>query len=79
MSSMIPLTILSLDTDETVRNFSIEFAVALLRLVARAYSCSCSFSVIPHFQRKTCSQIYFRFSSYLLRKPHLFVILTAIG
>jgi hypothetical protein len=25
------------------------------------------------------SQIYFRFSSYLLRKPHLFVILTAIG
>ena len=75
MSSMIPLSILSLDTDETVRNLSIEFFVALLRL---AYSCSCSFSVNPHFQR-TCSQIYFRFSSYLLRKPHLFVILTAIG
>jgi hypothetical protein len=34
--------------------------------------------VLVHFQR-TCSQIYFRFSSYLLRKPHLFVILTAIG
>ena len=34
--------------------------------------------VLAHFQR-TCSQIYFRFSSYLLRKPHLFVILTAIG
>ena len=32
MSSMIPLTILSLDTDETVRNLSIEFYVALLRL-----------------------------------------------
>jgi uncharacterized membrane protein YhaH (DUF805 family) len=25
------------------------------------------------------TQIYFRFSSYLLRKPYLFVILTAIG
>ena len=35
--------------------------------------------VLGHFQRTTCSQIYFRFSSYLLRKPHLFVILTAIG
>ena len=34
--------------------------------------------VLAHFQR-TCSQIYLRFSSYLLRKPHLFVILTAIG
>jgi hypothetical protein len=34
--------------------------------------------VLAHFQRTTCSQIYFRFSSYLLRKPHLFVILTAI-
>jgi hypothetical protein len=34
--------------------------------------------VLAHFQR-TCSQIYFRFSSYLLRKQHLFVILTAIG
>ncbi len=35
--------------------------------------------VLAHFQRTTCSQIYFRFSSYLLCKPHLFVILTAIG
>ena len=35
--------------------------------------------VLAHFQRTTCSQIYFRFSSCLLRKPHLFVILTAIG
>ena len=35
--------------------------------------------VLAHFQRTTCSQIYFHFSSYLLRKPHLFVILTAIG
>ena len=67
MSSMIPLTILSLDTDETVRNLRIfRSALALLHVLA-------------HFQRTTCSQIYFRFSSYLLRKPHLFVILTAIG
>jgi hypothetical protein len=35
--------------------------------------------VLALFQRTTCSQIYFRFSSYLLRKPHLFVILTVIG
>jgi hypothetical protein len=48
---------------------SIEFSVALLRL----------FMFLLLFQRTTCSQIYFRFSSYLLRKPHLFVILTAIG
>jgi hypothetical protein len=37
---------------------------------------------LQHFINKDdtmCSQIYFRFSSYLLRKPHLFVILTAIG
>ena len=33
--------------------------------------------VLAHFQQS--SQIYFRFSSYLLCKPHLFVILTAIG
>ena len=35
--------------------------------------------VLAHFQQTTCSQIYFCFSSYLLRKPHLFVILTMIG
>jgi hypothetical protein len=67
---MIPLTILSLDTDETVRNWSIEFSVALSSTLIH---------VLAHFQRTTCSQIYFRFSSYLLRKLHLFVILTAIG
>jgi hypothetical protein len=27
--------------------------------------------VLAHFQQTTCSQIYFRFSSYLLRKPLL--------
>ena len=70
MSSMIPLTILSLDTDETVRNLSIEFSVALS---------SALIHVLAHFHWTTCSQIYFRFSSYLLRKPHLFVTLTTIG
>jgi hypothetical protein len=34
---MIPLTILSLNTDETARNLRIEFSVALLRLVARLF------------------------------------------
>jgi hypothetical protein len=34
--------------------------------------------VLAHFQRTTCSQNYFRFSSYYV-KPHSFVILTAIG
>ena len=37
MSSMIPLTILSLDTDETVRNLSVEFSIALLRLVVHLF------------------------------------------
>jgi hypothetical protein len=29
------------------------------------------FMFLAHFQRTTCSQIYFRFSSYLSRKPLL--------
>jgi hypothetical protein len=58
------LTILSLDTDETVRNLSIEFSVA------RLFMFLLIFNVFPN---------YFRFSSYLLCKLHLFVILTAIG
>ena len=66
MSSIIPLTKLSLDTDETQELKYRIFRSALIHVLA-------------HFQRTTCSQIYFRFSSYLLRKPHLFVILTAIG
>ena len=65
MSSMIPLTILSLDTDETQELKNRIFRSVLIHVLA-------------HFQRTTCSQIL-RFSSYLLRKPHLFVILTAIG
>jgi hypothetical protein len=41
---------------------------------------SCVFAFFTLWKRgTTCSQIYFRFSSYLLRKLHLFVILTAIG
>ena len=53
MSSMIPFTILSLDTDETLA-----LSITLI-------------PVLTHFQRTTYSQIYFRFSSYLLRKPLL--------
>ena len=50
------------------------------RIFRSALALSSAFiRVLAHFQRATCSQIYFRFSSYLLRKPHLFVILTAIG
>jgi hypothetical protein len=37
MSSMIPLTILSLDIDETVGNLCIELFGALLRLVTRLF------------------------------------------
>ena len=37
MSSMIPLTMLSLDIDESVGNLSIEFSVALLCLVVRLF------------------------------------------
>jgi hypothetical protein len=35
------------------------------------YNRSLEKHVLAHFQRTTCSQIYFRFSSYLLRKPLL--------
>ena len=72
MSSMIPLTILSLD-----RWNCQELKYRIFRS-ALALS-SALIHVLAHFQRTTCSQIYFRFSSYLLRKPHLIVILTAIG
>ena len=61
MSSMIPLTILSLDTNETVRNLYIIFRSALVLSSALIH-------VLAHFQRTTCSQNYFRFSPYLLRK-----------
>ena len=56
---MIPLTILLLDIDETVGNLSIEFSEPLS---------SALIHVLAHFQRTTCFQNYFRFSSYLLRK-----------
>ena len=62
MSSMIPLTILSLDTDETQ-----ELKYRIFRSVLN----SALIHVLAHFQRTTCSQIYFRFSSDLLRKPLL--------
>jgi hypothetical protein len=63
MSSMIPLTILSLDTDETQ-----ELKYRIFRS-ALALS-SALIHVLAHFQR-TCSRIYFHFRSYLLRKPLL--------
>ena len=58
MSSMIPLTILSLDTWNCQKLKYKIFRSAIIHVLA-------------HFQRTTCSQIYFRFSSYLLRKPLL--------
>jgi hypothetical protein len=68
MSSMIPLAILSLDTDETVRNLSIEFSVALLHLVARLFMLLLIFNEqrVPKF-------------TFVLALTYLFVILTAIG
>ena len=76
MSSMIHLTILSLDTDETVRNVSIEFSVALLLLVARLFMFLLIFGN-PSFSTNNVFPNLLSF--YFLRKPHLFVILTAIG
>jgi hypothetical protein len=76
MSSMIHLTILSLDTDETVRNVSIEFSVALLLLVARLFMFLLIFGN-PSFSTNNVFPNLLSF--YFLRKPHLCVILTAIG
>jgi hypothetical protein len=73
MSSMIPLTILSLDTDETVRNLSIEFSVALLHLAARL------FMFLLIFNEQRVSKITFVLVLTYYVKPHLFVILTVIG
>jgi hypothetical protein len=67
MSSMIPLTILSLDTDETIRNLSIEFSVARLFM----------FLLIFNEQRVPKFTFVLVLTYYV--KPHLFVILTAIG
>jgi hypothetical protein len=73
MSSIIPLTILSLDTDETVRNLSIEFSVALLHLAARL------FMFLLIFNEQRVSKITFVLVLTYYVKPHLFVILTVIG
>jgi hypothetical protein len=64
---MIPLTILSLDTDETIRNLSIEFSVARLFM----------FLLIFNEQRVPKFTFVLVLTYYV--KPHLFVILTAIG
>jgi hypothetical protein len=50
MSSMIPLTILSLDTDETVRNFSIEYFGVLS---------SSLIHVLAHFQEQRVHKFTF--------------------
>ena len=79
MSSMIPLTILSLDIDETVRNLSIEFFGVLLRLVARLFM----FLLIFNEQRVLKFTFVLVLTYYVNHSlegaPHLFVILTAIG
>ena len=67
MPSMIPLTILSLDTDETIRNLSIEFSVVRLFM----------FLLIFNEQRVPKFTFVLVLTYYV--KPHLFVILTAIG
>ena len=73
MSSMIPLTILYLDTDATVRNLSIEFSVALLRLVAHLFM----FLLIFNKQRVPKFTFLLVLTYYV--NLHLFVILAAIG
>jgi hypothetical protein len=78
MSSMIPLTILSLDIDETVGNLSIEFSGAFLRLVARLFM----FFLIFNEQRVLKFTFVLVLTYYVNHSlegaPHLFVILTAI-
>jgi hypothetical protein len=58
MSSMIPLTIHKWNCQE-LKYIIFRNALALS---------SALIHVLAHFQRTTCSQNYFRFSSYLLRK-----------
>ena len=78
-SSMISLTILSLDIDETVGNLSIEFSEAHLRLVARLFM----FLLIFNEQRVLKFTFVLVLTYYVNHSlegaPHLFVILTAIG
>ena len=72
---MIPLTILSLDIDETVGNLSIEFSGALLRLFM--------FLLIFNVQRVLkftfVLVLTYHVNHSLKGALHLFVILTAIG
>ena len=62
MSSMVPLTILSLDTDETVRNFSIEFSGALS---------SALIHVLAHFQEQRVPKFTFVIDISTLNKTYL--------
>jgi hypothetical protein len=76
---MIPLTILSLDIDETVGNLSIKLFWVLLRLVARLFM----FLLIFNEQRVLKFTFVLVLTYYVNHSlegaPHLFVILTAIG
>jgi Ca2+/Na+ antiporter len=69
MSSMIPLTMLSLDTDETVRNLSIEFSVALLHLVARLFMFLLIFNEqrVHKFTFVLVLTLYYQIRGYTLR------------
>jgi hypothetical protein len=79
MSSMIPLTILSLDIDETVGNLSIEFSGALSSALAHLFM----FLLIFNEQRVLKFTFVLVLTYYVNHSLegalHLFVILTAIG
>jgi hypothetical protein len=74
MSSMIPLTIPSLDTNETVRNLSI-----LIFRNALALSSALIHVLALIFNEQRVPKITFVLVLTYYVKPHLFVILTAIG
>ena len=64
---------------DNVINDSFNYIITRHRWNCQELSVSRLFMFLLIFNEQRVSQIYFRFSSYLLRKPHLFVILTAIG
>jgi hypothetical protein len=79
MSSMIPLTILSLDIDETVGNLSIEFSGVLLRLVARLFMFLLIFNEQRVLKFTFVLVLTYHVNHSLEGAPHLFVTLTANG
>jgi hypothetical protein len=79
MSSIIPLTILSLDIDETVGNLSIEFCGALLSLVARLFMFLLIFNEQRVLKFTFVLVLTYHVNHSIEGAPHLFVILTVIG